>query len=145
MKVITTYRQSANRNRRITDNLHYLQKFKKFLIPSMISMALLAVYTFTNSFVIGQKLGSTALGAMGICTPVITLTYAFGYLFGKGGAALYSISLFRTSTSILCVINLCKIFASLCERKMKIQNPLDSIIIMEFKIIRIAYNKEDTV
>ena len=98
MKVITTYRQSANRNRRITDNLHYLQKFKKFLIPSMISMALLAVYTFTDSFVIGQKLGSTALGAMGICTPVITLTYAFGYLFGKGGAALYSIALGKNDT-----------------------------------------------
>lgn len=59
----------------------------------MISMALLAIYTFTDSFVIGQKLGSAALGAMGICTPVITLTYAFGYLFGKGGAALYSIAL----------------------------------------------------
>ncbi|MCD8155471.1 MAG: polysaccharide biosynthesis C-terminal domain-containing protein [Clostridiales bacterium] len=59
----------------------------------MISMALLAVYTFTDSFVIGQKLGSVALGAMGICTPVITLTYAFGYLFGKGGAALYSIAI----------------------------------------------------
>lgn len=31
-------------------------------------------------------------GAMGICTPVITLTYAFGYFFGQGGAALYSIA-----------------------------------------------------
>ncbi|MCD8161766.1 MAG: polysaccharide biosynthesis C-terminal domain-containing protein [Clostridiales bacterium] len=70
-----------------------MKKFKKYLVPSMISMALLAIYTFTDSFVIGQKLGSVALGAMGICTPVITLTYAFGYLFGKGGAALYSIAL----------------------------------------------------
>ena len=35
--------------------------------------------------------------------------------------------------------------AFICDKKMKIENPLDSIIIMEFKIIRIAYNKEDTV
>lgn len=70
----------------------HFQKFKKYLFPNMISMALLAIYTFTDSFVIGRKLGSVALGAMGICTPVITLTYAFGYFFGQGGAALYSIA-----------------------------------------------------
>lgn len=77
----------------------YLKKFSKYLIPSVISMALLAVYTFTDSFVIGQKLGSTALGAMGICTPVVTLTYALGYLFGKGGAALYSIATGKNNVS----------------------------------------------
>lgn len=70
----------------------YFKNFRKFLLPNMVSMALLAAYTFTDSFVIGRKLGSTALGAMGICTPVITLTYAFGYFFGQGGAALYSIA-----------------------------------------------------
>lgn len=70
----------------------HFQRFGKYLLPNMVSMALLAVYTFTDSFVIGQRLGSVALGAMGICTPVITLTYAFGYFFGQGGAALYSIA-----------------------------------------------------
>ena len=76
----------------------HFQNYRKYLIPNMVSMALLAVYTFTDSFVIGQKLGSTALGAMGICTPVITLTYAFGYFFGQGGAALYSIAMGREKT-----------------------------------------------
>ncbi|MCD8372551.1 MAG: cytidylate kinase family protein [Clostridia bacterium] len=65
--------------------------FIKYLIPSMLSMALMAAYTFTDTFVVGRKLGSVALGAMGICTPVITITYALGFLFGMGGGALYSI------------------------------------------------------
>lgn len=65
--------------------------FLKYLIPSMLSMALMAVYTFTDTFVVGRKLGAIALGAMGICTPVLTVTYALGFLYGMGGGALYSI------------------------------------------------------
>ncbi len=65
--------------------------FLKYPIPSMLSMALMAVYTFTDTFVVGRKLGAIALGAMGICTPVLTVTYALGFLYGMGGGALYSI------------------------------------------------------
>ncbi len=67
--------------------------FMTYLIPSMLGMALMAVYTFTDTFVVGQKLGAAALGAMGICTPVIIITYALGFLFGMGGGALYSIEM----------------------------------------------------
>ncbi|MCD8042224.1 MAG: cytidylate kinase family protein [Tannerellaceae bacterium] len=72
--------------------------FLSYLIPSMLSMALMAAYTFTDTFVVGQKLGSVALGAMGICTPIITITYALGFLFGMGGGALYSIEMGRKNT-----------------------------------------------
>lgn len=65
--------------------------FIRYFIPSMLGMALLAIYTFVDTFVVGRKYGAVALGAMGICTPVITTAYAFGYLFGLGGSSLYSI------------------------------------------------------
>lgn len=58
----------------------------------MLSMMLMAVYTFTDTFVVGQKLGAVALGAMGVCTPVLTVTYAFGFLFGMGGCSRYAIA-----------------------------------------------------
>lgn len=67
-------------------------EFQKYLVPSMLSMMLMAVYTFTDTFVVGQKLGAIALGAMGVCTPVLTVTYAFGFLFGMGGCSRYAIA-----------------------------------------------------
>lgn len=69
-----------------------LENFRKYLVPSMLSMMLMAVYTFTDTFVVGQKLGATALGAMGVCTPVLTVAYAFGFLFGMGGSSRYAIA-----------------------------------------------------
>lgn len=100
--------------------------FFKYLVPSMLSMALLAVYTFTDTFVVGRELGEIALGAMGICTPVLTITYALGFLCGMGGGALYSIEtgkknnvqankVFTTSFLLLIIIGipivvLCNIF-----------------------------------
>ena len=68
-----------------------VQDFARYLIPSMLTMIMLAVYTFTDTFVVGRRLGSTALGAMGVCTPVLTITYAFGFLFGMGGASHYAL------------------------------------------------------
>ncbi len=62
-----------------------LGNFRRYLLPSMLSMMLMAVYTFTATFVFGQKLGAVALSAMGNCTPVLTFTYAFGFLFGTDG------------------------------------------------------------
>lgn len=67
--------------------------YLRYLVPSMLGMVLVAIYTFTDTFVVGRKLGSVALGAMGICTPVITVTFALGFLFGMGGGALYSINM----------------------------------------------------
>ncbi len=69
-----------------------LKTFLRYLLPSMFAMALVAVYTFTDTFVVGRKLGAIALGAMGICTPVITIAFALGFMFGIGGGSLYSIS-----------------------------------------------------
>lgn len=70
-----------------------LKNFKAYLLPSMFTMMLMAVYTFTDTYVVGQKLGAVALGAVGVCTPVLTISYAFGFLFGMGGCSRYAISL----------------------------------------------------
>lgn len=75
-----------------------LTTFIRYMIPGLISMMLLAAYGFTDTFVVGRKLGAAAVGAMGICTPVLTITYAFGFLFGMGGASLYAISLGQQNT-----------------------------------------------
>ena len=75
-----------------------LKTFLRYLLPSMFAMALVAVYTFTDTFVVGRKLGAIALGAMGICTPIITVAFALGFMFGIGGGSLYSISRGRNET-----------------------------------------------
>ena len=78
--------REMNRSRQST-----LQIFFRYLIPSMLGMMLVAVYTFTDSFVVGRELGPIALGAMGVCTPILTVTYAWGFLCGMGGGAQFSI------------------------------------------------------
>lgn len=75
-----------------------LKTFIRYLVPSMLSMALMAIYTFTDTFVVGRELGTIALGAMGICTPVLTITYSLGFLCGMGGGALYSIDMGKKDT-----------------------------------------------
>lgn len=50
--------------------------FLKYLISGTLSMKLMAVYTIIGTFVADRKPGTIALGAMGICTPVLTATYA---------------------------------------------------------------------
>lgn len=67
--------------------------FGRYLVPSMLTMMLMAVYTFTDTYVVGRSSGSVAVGAMGVCTPVLTVAYAFGFLFGMGGAGRYAIAL----------------------------------------------------
>lgn len=84
---MTTERSTTGNHQKET-----LENFRKYLVPSMLSMMLMAVYTFTDTFVVGQKLGAVALGAMGVCTPVLTVTYAFGFLFGMGGCSRYAIA-----------------------------------------------------
>lgn len=70
-----------------------LANFFSYVLPGLAGTILLSAYIFTDGFVVGQKLGSVALGALGIATPIINLAYAFGFLFGMGGGSLFSIAL----------------------------------------------------
>ncbi|MCH3950171.1 MAG: MATE family efflux transporter [Acidaminococcus sp.] len=64
-------------------------------IPLTIAQLLLIFYNIVDRFYIGRIPGSgtLALGAVGICFPVIVLVTAFTNLFGIGGAPLFSIAL----------------------------------------------------
>ena len=68
-------------------------------------------------------MGTTALGAVGLCFPIIMLTIAFSNLFGSGGAPLFSIkrgmsddraanTIMNTSFTMVCTFAV--VFTALC-------------------------------
>lgn len=69
-----------------------VKDFRKYLIPSLLSMLVVSAYTFTDTFVVGQELGASGLAAIGIATPVLTTLFALGFLFGAGGGAAYAVT-----------------------------------------------------
>ena len=63
----------------------------KFLIPSLGSAMVMSICTLTDAIVIGKGVGSDALAALSITTPLLCVLMAFGILFGVGGSVLMSI------------------------------------------------------
>ena len=87
--------------------------FLHYLIPSLMGMILISAYTFADGFVLGQKLGEDALGALGIVTPALMFAFSIGSMFGLGGGSIYSIYLGKSeienankifSTSFVCTL-----------------------------------------
>ena len=72
--------------------------FLHYLIPSLTGMILISAYTFADGFVLGQKLGEDALGALGIVTPALMFAFSIGSMFGLGGGSIYSIYLGESDT-----------------------------------------------
>ena len=66
--------------------------FLKYLIPSILGMLGVSAYSFVDTFVVGQGVGSQAVAAMGLGTPMVCIMYALGFLLGAGGAVNYTIS-----------------------------------------------------
>ncbi len=63
-------------------------------IPSVIAQLVTMIYNMVDRIYIGHTLnGTTAMAALGITLPIITLINAFTMLFGMGGAPLCAISL----------------------------------------------------
>ena len=67
--------------------------FLKYLIPSILGMLGVSAYSFVDTFVVGQGVGSQAVAAMGLGTPAVCIMYALGFLLGAGGAVNYTISM----------------------------------------------------
>ncbi len=63
--------------------------FLKYLIPGLVAMLAVSCYSFVDTFVIGLSLNANAVGAMGVCTPVVNTMHSLGFLFGGGGAVRY--------------------------------------------------------
>lgn len=64
--------------------------YLRFLIPSLGSAMVLSIYTLTDAIVIGQGVGSDALAALSITTPLLCILMATGILFGVGGSVQMS-------------------------------------------------------
>lgn len=97
-------------NGTITDNILSAS------IPMLVAQLLNLLYNVVDRIYIARipHIGTTAIGAVGICFPVIVIITAFANLFGSGGTPLFSIYRGRkknkeaalimdTSFSMLCV------------------------------------------
>ena len=70
-----------------------IKEFFKFIIPPIISMLFLSLYTIMDGVFVSHKVGSDALASINIVLPMISVLCAIGIMFATGGSALISISL----------------------------------------------------
>ena len=63
-------------------------------IPMLVAQLLSLLYNIIDRIYIARipHIGTTALGSVGLCFPIIVIITAFSNLFGSGGAPLFSIS-----------------------------------------------------
>ena len=92
-------------------------------LPMLVAQILNLLYNIVDRVYIARipKVGTAALGAVGLCFPIIVIITAFSNLFGSGGAPLFSIyrgkkqentavQIMDTSFSMLCI---CGVFLML--------------------------------
>ena len=85
-------------------------------IPMLAAQIFSLLYNIVDRIYIARipDIGTTALGAVGLCFPIIVIITAFSNLFGSGGAPLFSISqgmkdsrksqmIMHTAFSMLCI------------------------------------------
>ena len=62
-------------------------------IPMLVAQLLSLLYNIIDRIYIARipHIGTAALGAVGLCFPIIVIITAFSNLFGSGGAPLFSI------------------------------------------------------
>ena len=74
-------------NGKITSNIF------QAALPMLVAQILSLLYNIVDRIYIARipEIGTTALGAVGLCFPIIVIITAFSNLFGSGGAPLFSI------------------------------------------------------
>ena len=85
-------------------------------LPMLVAQILNLLYNIVDRIYIARipKVGTAALGAVGLCFPLIVIITAFSNLYGSGGAPLFSIhrgkketqaanDIMNTSFSMLCL------------------------------------------
>ncbi len=66
------------------------RKFARYVLPSLSTMVLTALYTLNNGFFIGQAIGDVGLAAINIAWPITALQLALGAGLGIGGGVWIS-------------------------------------------------------
>ena len=63
-------------------------------LPMLVAQILSLLYNIVDRIYIARipSVGTTALGAVGLCFPIIVIITAFSNLFGSGGAPIFSIN-----------------------------------------------------
>jgi Na+-driven multidrug efflux pump len=64
--------------------------FFRFYVPSLVSMASIALHQIINGIILGQQLGKEALAAISLYTPVLLVFIAFVLAVVIGGGILFS-------------------------------------------------------
>ncbi|SKB63455.1 putative efflux protein, MATE family [Lachnospiraceae bacterium] len=74
---------------------HIVRNIFKTALPMLLAQVMNLLYNIIDRIYIGRipKIGTSALGAVGLSFPVIILITAFTVLYGSGGSPLFSISL----------------------------------------------------
>lgn len=67
--------------------------FTKFILPSILVMLCISIYTVVDGIFVARFVGSNALAAINIVLPLYTIAFAVGIMFSTGGGALVSIKL----------------------------------------------------
>lgn len=76
-------------------NGHIVRNILQTAFPMLIAQILNLLYSIVDRIYIGRipGIGTEALGAVGLCFPIIILVTAFTNLFGNGGSPLFSMAL----------------------------------------------------
>ena len=107
------------------DNDSIKKNILQAALPMLAAQILSLLYNIVDRIYIARipDMGTTALGAVGLCFPIIMLTIAFSNLFGSGGAPLFSIkrgmsddraanTIMNTSFTMVCTFAV--VFTALC-------------------------------
>lgn len=70
-----------------------IKEYFNFIIPPIISMLFLSLYTIMDGVFISNKVGTDALASINIILPIVSILCGIGVMFATGGSALISISL----------------------------------------------------
>lgn len=79
------------------ENGHIIQNILGTALPMLVAQVLSLLYNIVDRIYIGRLpgIGTAALGAVGLCFPVIILITGFTNMFGLGGSPLFSMEMGR--------------------------------------------------
>lgn len=68
-----------------------LNTFIKYVVPSMLGMLAVSMNTVMDAIICGNGIGGNGIAGVNLGTPIISVSYAVGMLFGGGGGTVFSV------------------------------------------------------